>query len=166
MTHLNPHLRSTTLVQLNKPVSRRKIHFCYFACTQTIRLGLSELSQSSDGGSDGVGGSSGDGVSATGNGLLAGGTSPDTNGTSSNGGLSAEGAVVSGVLLDFQLLTLSSQRRTVSDTVLTGDSNLLSSLSPGVSKSKRAKVVPKALVLWHSSVHSSGTNTLVVFASV
>lgn len=37
------------------------------------------------------------------------------------------------MLLDFELLALSSERRTVSDTVLTGDSNLLCSLSPGVS---------------------------------
>lgn len=36
------------------------------------------------------------------------------------------------MLLDFQLLDLSSQRRTVTHTVLTGDTNLLCSLSPAV----------------------------------
>lgn len=93
-------------------------------------LGFGHFSQSSDGRSDSSGSSGGDSVSTTSNGLLTGSTSPDTSSTSLNGLLTAERAVVSGVLLDFQLLDLSSQGGTVTDTVLTCDTDLLSSLSP------------------------------------
>lgn len=93
-------------------------------------LSLGHFSQSSDGRSDSGGGSGGNGVSATGNSLLTGSTGPDTGSTSLDGLLTAEGAVVFGVLLDFQLLDLSSQGGTVTDTVLTCDTDLLSSLSP------------------------------------
>lgn len=93
-------------------------------------LGFGHLSQSSDGRSDSGGGCSGNSVSTTGNGLLTRRTRPDTSSTSLDGLLTTEGAVVSSVLLDFQLLDLSSQRGTVTDTVLTCDTYLLSSLSP------------------------------------
>ena len=62
---------------------------------------------------------------------MAGLAGPNTSGTSLDGSLTAERAVVLGVLLHLQLLGLSSQRRTISDTVLTSDTDLLSSLSPG-----------------------------------
>lgn len=93
-------------------------------------LSFDHVSQSSDGGSDGGGGSGGDSVSTTGNSLLTRSTRPDTSGTSLDGLLTTESTVVSRVLLDFQLLDLSSQRRTITNTVLTGNTNLLCSLSP------------------------------------
>lgn len=95
-----------------------------------IYLYLGHVSQTTDGRSDSSGSSSGNSVSTTSNSFTASLTSPDTSSTSLNGSLTTEGAIVLGVLLDFQLLGLSSQRRTVSDTKLTGDSYLLSSLSP------------------------------------
>lgn len=96
----------------------------------TASLSLSHFSQSSDGRSDSGGSSSGNGVSTTSNGLLTGRTSPDTSSTSLDGLLTTERTLVSSVLLNFQLLDLSSQRGTVTDTVLTCDTDLLSSLSP------------------------------------
>lgn len=93
-------------------------------------LGLGQVSQTTDGGSDGGSSSSGNGVSTTSNGLLAGLAVPDTSSTSLNGSLTTERAVVLGVLLDFHLLGLSSQGRTISDTKLTSDTDLLSSFSP------------------------------------
>lgn len=95
-------------------------------------LSLSHVSQTTDGRSDSGGSSSGDSVSTTGNGLVTGLASPDTSSSSLDGSLTAERAVVLGVLLHLQLLGLSSQRRTVSDTELTCDTDLLSSLSPGM----------------------------------
>ena len=62
-----------------------------------------------------------DGVGTTSDGALAGLAVPDTHGVSSDGGLAAEGAGVLGVLGDFHLLHLLSQRGTV-----TGKSNLVS----------------------------------------
>lgn len=93
-------------------------------------LSFDHVSQSSDGRSDSGSGSGRNGVSTTSNGLLTRRTVPDTGSTSFDSLLTTEGTVVSGVLLHFQLLDLSSQRRTVTDTVLTSDTNLLSSLSP------------------------------------
>ena len=93
-------------------------------------LSLNQLSQTSDGRSDGGSSSSRDGVRTTGDGLVASLAFPDTSSLSLNGLLSAERTVVSRVLLNLKLLTLSSQRRTVSDTVFTGDSNLFSSFRP------------------------------------
>ena len=95
-----------------------------------VRLSLSHLSQSSDSRSDGRSSSGGHSVGTTSDSLSAGSASPDTDSTSLDRLLTTEGAVVSSVLLDLKLLNLSSQRRTVSDTVLTGDTNLLSSLGP------------------------------------
>lgn len=96
------------------------------------RLSLNQLSQTSDGRSDCGSSSSRDGISTTSDGLVASLALPDTSSLSLNGLLSAERAVVSSMLLDLELLTLSSQRRTVSNTVFTGDSNLFSSLRPKV----------------------------------
>lgn len=97
---------------------------------QTPSLGLSHLSQSSDGGSDSSGSSGGDRVSTTGNGLVTGMTVPDTGRFSLDGLLTTERAVVSGVLLDLQLLGLTTKGGTVTDTKLTSDTDLFSSLSP------------------------------------
>lgn len=94
------------------------------------RLSLSHVSQTTNGRSDGGSGSSGNGVSTTGNSLAAGLAVPDTSSVSLHGSLTAERAVVLSVLLDLHLLGLSSQGRTISDTELTGDSDLLCSLSP------------------------------------
>lgn len=94
-------------------------------------LSLSQVSQTTDGRSDGGSGGGGHSVSTTSNGLVAGLALPDTSGGSLGGSLTTERAVVLGVLLHLHLLGLSSQRRTVSHTELTGDADLLSSLSPG-----------------------------------
>lgn len=96
----------------------------------TQYLGLSHIPQSSDSRSDSGSSSGRHGVSTTGNGLLTRGTGPHTGSTSPHGLLTAERAVVTGMLLDFQLLDLSSQGRTVTHTVLTSDTDLLCSLSP------------------------------------
>jgi hypothetical protein len=93
-------------------------------------LSLSHVSQTTNGRSDGGSGSGGNGVSTTGNSLAAGLAVPDTSSVSLHSSLTAERAVVLGVLLDLHLLGLSSQGRTISDTELTGDSDLLCSLSP------------------------------------
>ena len=95
-----------------------------------IKSSFNHFSQSSDGRSDSGGSSSGDSVSTTSDSLLTRRTRPDTSGTSLDGLLTTERTIVSSVLLDFQLLDLSSQRGTVTDTVLTSDTNLLSSFSP------------------------------------
>ena len=95
----------------------------------TKHLSLSHVSQTTDGRSDSGSSSGGDSVSTTSNGLVARLTVPDTGSTSLNGSLTTERAIVLGVLLDFQLLGLSSQGRTISDTELTSDTDLLSSLS-------------------------------------
>lgn len=63
-----------------------------------------------------------------------------------NGSLTTEGTVVLGVLLDLHLLGLSSQRRTISDTELTSDSDLLSSLSPSLLVNSWAEKHPENLV--------------------
>lgn len=96
----------------------------------TKHLGLSHVSQTTDGRSDSGSSSSRNSVSTTSNGLLTRLAVPDTSSVSLNRSLTAERTVVLGVLLNFQLLGLSSQGRTVSDTELTSDSDLLSSLSP------------------------------------
>ena len=93
-------------------------------------LSFSQFSQTTDGGSNSGSSSSRNSVSTTGDGLSTGLTVPDTSSTSLNGSLTTEGTVVLSVLLDFHLLGLSSQGRTVSNTELTGNSDLLSSLSP------------------------------------
>ena len=49
---------------------------------------------------------------------------PDTNSLAFDSVLSAERAGVTAVLLDFDLLDLTTKRRTVTGTVLAGDSNL------------------------------------------
>lgn len=104
----------------------------FLKCISLGYLGLGQVSQTTDGRSDGGGSGSGHSVSATGNGLAAGLAVPDTSSGSSGGSLTAERTVVLGVLLHLQLLGLSSQGRTVSHTELTGDADLLSSLSPGL----------------------------------
>lgn len=93
-------------------------------------LSLSQLSQTSDSGSDRSSSSCRNSVCTTSNDLLTGATLPDTGSLSLDSLLTAEGAVVSRMLLNFELLALSSQRRTVSDTVFTSDSDFLSSLRP------------------------------------
>lgn len=57
-------------------------------------------------------------------------TVPDTGRFSLDGLLTTERAVVSGVLLDLQLLGLTTKGGTVTDTKLTSDTDLFSSLSP------------------------------------
>ena len=54
-----------------------------------------------------------DGVGTTGDSLLAGSAVPDTSGVTLDGNLSAEGACVTGVLGDFHLLDLLTERGTV-----------------------------------------------------
>lgn len=74
-----------------------------------IKSSFNHFSQSSDGRSNGGGSSSGDSVSTTSDGLLTTGTSPNTSCTSLNSLLTTEGTVISGMLLNFKLLNLSSQ---------------------------------------------------------
>ena len=66
--------------------------------------------------------------STTSHDLLAGTAFPDADSLALNGVLAAESAGVLGVLRDFDLLDLSSERGTVTGTVLSGDSNLDSAL--------------------------------------
>lgn len=70
------------------------------------------------------------GVSSSSNSLVARSAVPDTSGLTLDRVLSAEGAGVTSVLLGLHLSALSSQRRTVTNTVLSSDSDLLSALSP------------------------------------
>lgn len=68
-------------------------------------------------------------VSTTSDGLLAGLALPDSSGLALDGGLSAEGARVLAVLGNLNLLNKLTEGSSVSDTVLSGDSNLLRALS-------------------------------------
>ena len=110
--------------KINKTNSISKI-FHYFPS-----LSFSHISQSSNGRSNSGGSSGGDSVSTPGNGFTTRSTRPDTNSTSSDSSFTTERTIVSSVLLNFQFFDLSSQRRTVSDTVFTSDTNLLCSFSP------------------------------------
>lgn len=65
---------------------------------------------------------------ATSDGLVASLAVPDTNSLALDSVLAAEGARVLGVLRDLDLLDLSSERGTVSGTVLAGDADLGSAL--------------------------------------
>ena len=69
-------------------------------------------------------------VSTTSDASAAGVAVPDTGSTTLDSVLTTEGAKVSGMLLGLKLLTLTTQRWTVTDTVLSCDSDLLSALSP------------------------------------
>ena len=64
---------------------------------------------------------------------------PDTGSGSLHGSLSAELADVLGVLRDFHLLHLLTQRGTITGSVLSDDSNLLSSLGLQWRRRKRRK---------------------------
>lgn len=66
-------------------------------------------------------------ISSTSNLLSASSAIPDSNSSSLDSVLSAEGACVSGMLCDFHLLYLFSERGTITDTVFTGCSDLLCS---------------------------------------
>lgn len=91
-------------------------------------LGLSQLTETSDGGSDGGSSRGAEGPSTTGNDLLAGTALPDADSLALDRVLAAESAGVLGVLRDFDLLDLTTERSTVTGTVLSGDSDLDSSL--------------------------------------
>lgn len=93
-------------------------------------LGLGHVSQTTDSRSNGGSGGSQNRVGTTSDGLVTGLAVPDTSGQSVDSTLTAEGAVVLCVLLDFQLFGLSPQRGTISDTKLSGDSDLFRSLGP------------------------------------
>ena len=69
-----------------------------------------------------------EGPSTTGNDLLAGTALPDADSLALDRVLAAESAGVLGVLRDFDLLDLTTERSTVTGTVLSGDSDLDSSL--------------------------------------
>lgn len=91
-------------------------------------LNLGKLTETTDGGSRGGSSGSRNGPGSSSNGLAAGPAFPDTDGLALDGVLSAEGAGVAGVLRDFHLLDLFTERGTVSDTVFTGHSDLLCAL--------------------------------------
>lgn len=124
-SHLQTHKTSSILN------TSRFLHLHYSELCSLGYLSLSQVSQTTDGRSDGGSGGGGHSVSTTSHGLVAGLALPDTSGGSLGSSLTTERAVVLGVLLDLHLLGLSSQRRTVSHTELTGDADLLSSFSPG-----------------------------------
>ena len=92
------------------------------------RLLLLELTETTDGTSDGGSGGGGDDVSATSEGLAAALALPDAGRGSLDGGLTAESASVLGVLGNFSLLGLLSEGSTITGAVLTNDTNLLCSL--------------------------------------
>jgi hypothetical protein len=94
-------------------------------------LSLSHLSQSSDGRSNGGSSSSGNSVSTTSDGLVTRVTVPDTSSVSLHRLLTTERTVVTSVLLDLQFLGLTTKGGTVTNTKLTSDTDLFSSLSPG-----------------------------------
>lgn len=78
--------------------------------------------------SDGGSSRGAEGPSTTGNDLLAGTALPDADSLALDRVLAAESAGVLGVLRDFDLLDLTTERSTVTGTVLSGDSDLDSSL--------------------------------------
>lgn len=73
-------------------------------------LGLSEISQTLKGGSGSSSSRGGKSVSTASNSLLAARAVPDTSSASLNRGLTAERAQVLGVLLDLNLLALTTER--------------------------------------------------------
>jgi hypothetical protein len=77
---------------------------------------------------DGSSSSGAKGPSATGDGLLAGPAFPDTDSLALDSVLAAEGACVPRVLADFDLLHLTTQRGTVTGSVLAGDTDFHSAL--------------------------------------
>lgn len=87
-----------------------------------------KISQSSDGGSDGSRSDGSVDVGSSGDDLVALGTVPDSGGLSLHGLLSAERAGVAGVLCDFELLGHLTEGSTITGSVLSDDSDLLSSL--------------------------------------
>jgi hypothetical protein len=106
--------------------------FFYSVCTRNVfgkkHLDLGNLAETADGGADSGGGSRGDGVSTTSQGLLAALALPDTDSGTLDSVLAAEGASVSGVLSDFHLLDHLSQGSTITGTVLAGDADFLCAL--------------------------------------
>jgi len=78
--------------------------------------------------SDGGSSRGAEGPSTTSHDLLAGTALPDADGLALDRVLAAESASVLGVLRDFDLLDLATERGTVTGTVLSGNSNLDSAL--------------------------------------
>lgn len=91
-----------------------------------LYLQSSHLSETTDGWSDSGSSSSAQWISATSNWLLACTASPDTDNGTSDGILTAEWAVILGVLGDFNLLDLLTEWGTITSTILTNNSDLLS----------------------------------------
>ena len=94
----------------------------------TKNLLLLELTETTDGTSDGSSGGGGDDVGTASKSLAAALALPDAGGGSLDGGLAAERAGVLGVLGDFSLLDLLSEGSTITGAVLTNDTDLLCSL--------------------------------------
>jgi hypothetical protein len=91
-----------------------------------LLLGL--LAETADGGADGVAVGGAKGVSTAGNGLLAGVATPDSDGLTLEGELSAEGAEVLALLGDEELLGALTGVGTVTGTVLSHNAHLLGAL--------------------------------------
>ena len=94
-----------------------------------IRL---HFSQTRNIGSDRDRRGSGQRVGTSGNHLTARSAFPDSYASSLDGVLSAKDASVRGVLGDFHLFDQFTQSRTITGTVLSGDSDLLRALSHGI----------------------------------
>lgn len=90
---------------------------------------LAQLAQAADGGTDSNGSSGGRDVGTSGDDLVAATTSPDTDVRALDGVLTAELAGVLSVLGNFDLLDLLTDGRTVASSVLSNDTDLLSSAS-------------------------------------
>lgn len=100
-----------------------------FIDAQSINLGGSNIAETTDSGADSNSSGGSDGVSTTSDDDTAGAALPDTSSSALNGVLTAESALVLGVLGDLDLLDDLTEGSTVTSTVLTNDTNLLSSLA-------------------------------------
>lgn len=90
---------------------------------------LAQLAQAANGGTDGNGGGGGRDVGSSGDDLVATRARPDTDVGALDGVLTAELAGVLSVLGNFDLLDLLTDGRTVASSVLSNDTDLLSSAS-------------------------------------
>ena len=95
----------------------------FVTCTRP-RKPLLQLAQTADGGANGGGVGGSQGVGATSDGLIAGGTAPDADGTALEGELTAEAAEVLGVLGNDELLGALTGVGTVAGTALAHDAHL------------------------------------------
>ena len=126
-----PHTSKAQSPLYNEKNSRRGSQDLIFKWSLhgAYNLRLAQLAQAADGGADGDGGSGGRDVSSTSDDLVATSASPDTDIGALDGVLTAELAGVLSVLGNFDLADLLTDGRTVASSVLSNDTDLLSSAS-------------------------------------